>query len=334
MSDIPGFVEGWRSDPNYVRDQIAERTAQGHFVTSALYLGDKPTLKGTWARMKATGCTGVFLRESEPRLLSGAYRRPCFQKFGTCTSRAMYRGCQTSLDRSIVKNLSLARPVNLTFAPIYSLSRVEVGRNRCGYGDGAILADSARAVHDYGVATDTLFPGTSEDDIEKIAVKYATPGNRTPSSWIAACAGHTCKTFWPETLDILMDCVAAGYAVPYASNYITGLPDQRGLSQLGSRGGHARCFVGVYVDENGIDQLESSESWGRYPAGDPQTEDSTMNVMDMPCVSIRYAGGIKQLAPGDVGVNSKQFWDAILEGGEAWAVSAPDYGASNVAEVT
>jgi hypothetical protein len=332
MSDIPGFISGWRSEPNYVRDQIAEREAAGHLVTSAAFCASKPNLAGTWKAMKAAGCTGIFLRDFEPRLLSGNYRRPCFQKFGTCTSRGMFRGCQTSLDASILASVSLMKPVNLTFAPIYSLSRVEVGKNRCGSGDGAILADSARAVHDYGVATNDLFPGTSEDDIEKMAVKFAAPGAKTPSSWIAACKGHTCTTFWPDTLDMIFDCIASRYAVPYANGYITAKPNSNGLSRLGSQGGHARCFVGVYVDENGEDQLESSESWGRYPAGDPHVEDSTMPIGDMPRITIRYAGGTHELAPGDVGVDAKQFWQAIQDGGEAWAVSAPNYEADSVSE--
>lgn len=250
-----------------------------------------------------------------------------------CVSRGSYRGVQTSLDYSIVENLSLQRPVTLSFAPIYTLARHECGHDRCGSGDGAILADAMRAIHDYGVATDSLFPGTSEDDVEKIAVKYAAPGVGTPSSWIAECKGHTCVTFCPETLDLLCDCIAAGYAVPYACGYITAMPNPKGLSRLGSAGGHCRCFVGVYVDENGETQLESSESWGRFPAGNPQPSDSTMDVMDMPVITITYAGGTKELAPGDVGVDAKQFWNAIQSGGEAWAVSAPRYDASGVTEL-
>jgi hypothetical protein len=195
------------------------------------------------------------------------------------------------------------------------------------------LADAARAVHDRGVTTDDLFPGTSEDDVERLAVRYAAPGVGSPSSWIAAAKGHTCATFLPETLELLFDCIAAGYAVPYAHSYVTSKPNSNGISDLGSFGPHCRCFVGVFLDENGETQLESSESWGRFPAGDPHVEDSTMPVEQIPCVTLRYAGGTKTLAPGDVGVNAKRFWSQIQSGGEAWAVGVPKFEAESMAEL-
>ena len=140
-------------------------------------------------------------------------------------------------------------------------------------------------------------------------------------------------TFWPESLSLLFDCIAAGYAVPYAHSYVTGQPNANGISDLGSMGPHCRCFVGVFVDENGETQLESSESWGRFPAGQPHDADQTMPVAEIPCITLRYADGKRKLAPGDVGVNAKRFWDQIQSGGEAWAVGAPKFEAESVGEV-
>ncbi len=330
---IPQFVSGWRSDPAAVQDSILDRASRGDAVMGAtftsLHANDLP---GTWKRMQAAGHKGIFLRDKE-LVVRGGYRRPCLQRRGTCVSRGMFRGVQTSLDVDVASNSSLLKSVDVSFAPIYSLARVEVGKNRCGSGDGAILADAARAVHDYGVATTALFPGTSEDDVEKLACKYATPGQQTPSSWIQACKTHTCVTFWPETLDLLFDCLAAGYAVPYAMNYVTGDPNSSGISDLGSYGPHCRCFVGVFLDENGETQLESSESWGRFPAGQPMDTDQTCPVEQIPRITIKYAGGEKQLAPGDVGVNAKRFYAQIQSGGEAWAVGAPQFQAQGVADL-
>jgi hypothetical protein len=221
----------------------------------------------------------------------------------------------------------------VSFAPVYSIARVEVGKNRCGSGDGAILSDAMTAIHDYGVATVELFPGTSEDDVERLAVKFAAPGNRTPSSWIQACQGHVCKTFCVDQLSLLFDCIAAGYAVPYAMNYVTGQPNSIGISDLGAFGPHCRCFVGVYVDEHGETQLESAESWGRFPAGSPMNDDQTMPVEKIPRITLRYAGGEKQLAPGDVGVNAKRFWNEIQQNGECWGVSAPIFQSANLADL-
>ncbi len=329
----PNFVSGWVSDPPRVAEVIAERTARGDAVMGATFAErHQNELTGTWQRMRDRGVTGIFLRDRE-LVSTGKYRRPYLQRAGTCVSRGMARGVQTSLDVATADNLSLLKDIEVCFAPIYTLARHECGHDRCGSGDGAILADAARAVHDFGVAATSLFPGTSEDDVERIALKYAAPGAGTPSSWIAAAKGHTCITFWPETLNLLFDCLAAGYAVPYAHGYVTGQPNANGISDLGCYGPHCRCFVGVFVDQHGETQLESSESWGRFPAGQPTDADQTMPVEQIPRITLRYAGGEKQLAPGDVGVNAKRFWSEIQSGGEAWAVGAPRFEANGVADL-
>lgn len=247
-------------------------------------------------------------------------------------SRAVFRAAQTSLDVAIADNYELLKPVSLNFAPIYTLARHEIGRDRCGSGDGAIVADAAKAVSDYGIATDDLFPGLTEPQIEELAVRYAAPGVGTPQNWIAACSGHTCKTFYCDELHWIFDCIASGYSVAYANSNITGSPDSKGIAGVGSPGGHARCFVGVFLDENGETQLESSESWGRFPAGQPSASDRTMPIEDMPCITLTYAGGKKKLAPGDVGVRAKDFWAYIQANGEAWAISAPKYDLANLSE--
>ena len=328
------FTSGWISDPIRVRESICERTARGDAVMGASFTSQfAQELPGTWQRMKDRGVTGVFLRERELHVNGGQYRRPMLQRSGTCVSRGTARGVQVSLDVAITDGASLLRDVEISFAPIYSLARHEIGRDRCGTGDGAILADAMKAIHDFGVASNDLFPGFTEDQIEQLAVKFAAPGVGTPSPWQLACKSHTCVTFWPETLDLLFDCIAAGFAVPYAHSYVTGWPNSKGISDLGSFGPHCRCFVGLFVDEHGETQLESSESWGRFPAGQPTDADQTMPVDQIPCINLHFAGGVKKLAPGDVGVNARRFWSQIQSDGEAWAVGAPRFTADSVAEL-
>lgn len=332
--DIDGFISGWVSDPSRVRDSIFERAQCGDAVMGTTFIARHANeLPGTWQSAIDRGTTGIFLRDAETRLLGGQHRRPYLQRFGTCVSRGTARGVQTSLDVSIADNLELLKSVEVAFAPIYSLARHEVGHDRCGVGDGAILADAMRAIHDYGVATTELFRDLTEDEIERLAVKYAAPGVGTPGPWQAACHGHTCVTFWPETLELLYDCIAAGYAVPYAHSYVTGAPNKSGISDLGSFGPHCRCFVGVFIDEHGETQLESAESWGRFPAGQPTGADQTMPVDQIPCITLRYAGGERRLAPGDVGVKAKRFWEQIQSGGEAWAVGPARFNADTVSDM-
>ena len=335
MSDLPvGFISGWISDPQWVQEVVAARIERGDAAMGSSFTARHANeLPGTWERMKSRGITGVFLRDRERTLLGEKYRRPFLQRRGTCVSRGTTRGVQTSLDVAIADHFAPLKPIEIAFAPVYSLARHEIGKDRCGSGDGAILADAMRAIHDFGVATIDLFRGHTEDDVERMAVTYAAPGIGTPADWIKAVKGHTCFTFWPETLDLLFDCLAAGYAVPYAMNYVTGNPKKSGISDLGSFGPHCRCFVGVFVDENGETQLESSESWGRFPAGQPADADQTMPVEQIPCVTLKYAGGERQLAPGDVGVCAKRFWLEIQSGGEAWAVGAPKFEVGSVGEM-
>lgn len=334
MSDLPAsFVSGWISDPCRVADVISERSQRGDAVMGAAFTARHANeLPGTWERMKSNGITGIFLRDRELHL-GGHYRRPYLQRHGTCVSRGMARGVQTSLDVAIVDHCEMLQPIEVSFAPIYTLARHECGHDRCGRGDGAILADAARAVHDFGVATTQLFAGQSEDAVEQQAIRFAAPGVGTPPGWLQAAKGHTCITFWPESLTLLFDCLAAGYAVPYAHSYVTGSPNASGISGLGGFGPHCRCFVGVFVDEHGETQLESSESWGRFPAGQPVDADQTMAVDQIPCVTLRYAGGERKLAPGDVGVDARRFWSEIQSGGEAWAVGAPAFPAQSISEM-
>jgi hypothetical protein len=333
VTELSNFVSGWVCDPQRVSDVIAERRSRGDAVMSSTFTERHAhELPGTWERLKARGVTGVFLRDREQSLL-GHYRRPFLQRRGTCVSRGMCRGVQTSLDVAIVDHFELHRPVEISFAPIYTMARHECGHDRCGSGDGAILADAAQAVHDYGVATTELFSALSEDDVERLAVRYAAPGVGTPADWTLAARGHTCTTFWPESLSLLFDCLAAGHAVPYAHRYVTGTPNQKGIAGLGSFGPHCRCFVGVFVDEHGQTQLESSESWGRFPAGPSTDMDQTMPIEQIPRITLRYAGGEKQLAPGDVGVDAASFWEQIQLGGEAWAVGAPRFEVATLREL-
>ena len=327
------FVSGWISDPQRVSDVIAERDSRGDAVMSSTFTARHANdLPGTWDRLKSRGVMGVFLRDRERSIL-GHHRRPFLQRAGTCVSRGMCRGIQTSLDVAIADHFDLYRPVEIAFAPIYTMARHEFGHDRCGIADGAILADAARAVHDHGVTTTGLFSGMTEDEMERLAVRHAAPGIGTPASWLLAAKGHSCTTFWPESLPLLFDCIAAGYAVPYAHTFLTGAPNAQGISNLGSRGAHCRCFVGVFLDENGETQLESCESWGRYPAGPPADCDQTMPIEQIPQIVLHYAGGKKRLAPGDVGVNARRFWEQIQSGGEAWAVGPPRFEASSVAQL-
>jgi hypothetical protein len=92
-------------------------------------------------------------------------------------------------------------------------------------------------------------------------------------------------------------------------------------------------FSGVFVDEAGNDQLESTESWSCFPAAQPDQRYSTCPVDQIPRVTLHYVHGqSRQLAPGCVGVNAKAFYDQIQNSGEAWAVGVSKFEANTVGE--
>lgn len=313
------FDTGCVLDPARVAEVIDIRTERGDAVmASAFAEQNRPELSGYWNRLKAAGVKGVFLRDAEPKLLGGVHRRAYLQRRGTCVSRGLTRAAQTSLDWDIIERYGLSMQTELAFAQVYSDCR-HLGGDRFS-SDGAILANAAWTIHDYGIAPQSLFAMLTEDQQEQLAVKFAAPRMKTPDAWRIAARGHTATTFMPDSLPSVCDCVAAGYAAPYAMSRITAKPDSNGLSQPGKTGAHCRYFSCVYVDENGDDQLGSTESWGRFPAGDAHSEDQTMPVANIPRVTLTYAGGRKVLAPGEVGVNAKSFYELIRTGGECWAV--------------
>lgn len=326
--DIVNFVPGFIYDPVRAADVTAERIAKGQLV----FASQQNQLAGSCQRLRDSGVTFFSMRDAEVTLL-GRHRRPFLQKRGTCVSRGFARGLQCSLDYAIARLGKLLIACEVSFAPIYSMARIDIGRGRCGYGDGAILADAAQAVQELGCATIDLFKGLTEDQVEQLACKYAAPGMGTPREWLEASKLHTADTFAPETIELLFDCIAAGYAVPYGNGYVTAMPDQNGLSRLGSSGAHCRCFTGFYVDKFGNLQLISSESWGRYPAGQPQQTDQTIDVSQIPCIIVQTIAGPRVLAPGDVGVDARQFFSACQNGGEMWAVGAPRFEGDSIADL-
>lgn len=331
--EIPQFVPGFVYDKPRMLQVMSDRMARGDKVFASSYADANPReqLPGAWSRMKAAGVTFFSLHEFSKKL-RGQYLRPYFQKSGTCVSRGITRAGQLSLDYAIQKRSLMLKPVELSFAPIYVAARHEIGKDRCGYGDGAILSDAAQAVHDLGMATSELFAGTNEDQQEQLAVKYAAPGVGLPGSWRTAMAGHTAVTFAPDTLDLIYDCICSGYGVAYASGTITGSPNTKGISSVGSPGGHCRMFSGVFVDDNGDTQLESTESWSCFPAAPPNQKYSTCPIDEIPRITLHYANGqLRQLAPGCVGVNAKAFWNQIQSSGEAWAIGVMKYEADTVA---
>jgi hypothetical protein len=59
-----------------------------------------------------------------------------------------------------------------------------------------------------------------------------------------------------------------------------------------------------------------------------------MSIDRMPTIQLHYAGGVKSLCPGCVGVNAKQFWNLIQSGGEAWAVGPAKFDADSFSDIT
>lgn len=331
MSDIDGFIPGFVYDPVRIQEVKAERVARGDLIMASQ---QAISIQGSFQRLKAAGVTRWSLRDWEIPLL-GKHRRPFFQKRGSCIARGVRNAGQASLDVAIAKHAAFLSPAEVAFAPIYTLARHEYGKDRCGYGDGAILSCAASAVHEAGLSTSQLFQGMSEDAQELQAVKYGAPGVGTPAAWIAACKTHTAATYEPDTLELALDCLSSDIALAYACGYVTGnQPDKNGLYRLGSQGGHCRAFTGWVIGPDGRVQLESTESWSAYPAASPNQQYTTCAVEQIPCCKFQTADSQIILAPGDCIVDAAQFWSAIQNGGECWAVAAPQFVPGSMVDIS
>ncbi len=326
------FATGWVKDPVAVKANFDVWRAKGMPVTASDYATlHKPDLKGYWKALKALGVTGVFLSDASETIL-GKPRRPFLQEHGTCVDRGCTAGVQLSLDYAIANKIIVARPVTIQFGTFYVGSRVDIGHNQLGNQEGAILGQAMTCYHDIGCMEKKdvgqwKFLTDKETAIENEVVRLSTKG--LPDEWKKEMKGHGGSVFYCEELERIFDCVAAGFGCPYAFDYVTGNPNKAGLSSLGSYGPHCRCFSGVYVDADGNDQLVSKESWGRFPAGQPMTNDRTMDTASMPRITILMSNAKGQispriLAPGEVGVNAKKFAAGIYDDGEVYAVGYPN----------
>jgi hypothetical protein len=260
---------------------------------------------GRWAELKSKGVTGVFLWERYQK-----YRPlvPHWQKAGSCVGRGYHTASEMSYYNALATGVQVGDPVPLAWEPIYTGSRVYVGKGQLS-GQGSVGSWAAQWLagvngvggicrrDKYGSADLTL-------DNEPWAIKNSDRGDVMPPELLAECQKHTSAVHRVRNNSEIADSIASRYGVARCWNTLFGDRDSNGLAAPASQGAHCQAIIGVFVRRDGGDGFVEINSWGSQLPRGPRT--------------LKYYGGEITLPPGCYGVTSEnylraqrdRFWEA------------------------
>lgn len=275
--------------------QVEFRIAQSQFV-------------GRWEQLKQKGCQGVFLWELPEKLTPYfAYH----QRRGTCVSRGFGKALNLAYLHSLVNGIAIGLPVELAYEPIYTGSRVIVGKGQLS-GDGSCgpwAAEWLAGINGRGGFCKRGVYGSADltKDNESWACSNADRGDRMPAELLAECQKHTAAVHRVRANNEIADSIASYFPVARCWNTLFGSRDKNGQSVASDTGAHCQAMIGVYVDQDGEDCGVDAQSWGsNNPSG--------------PSEIVMKDGTKKKLPPGCYGVKFSQYkraqqksswWDAF-----------------------
>jgi hypothetical protein len=262
-------------------DQAATEATLVRLISSGELpiFGDRPTLKGTWSRLKSRGVKAVLLPKLMEKYFPG--RGADFQNGsrgakpapdeGTCVGRGTYKACNLSYLAALDSRQIPGRPVIIAYEPIYAGARMKIGKGRIR-GGGAVGAWAGEFCSRYG----TICRGDAGDGGRWPLPD--TPIGRTDlaSSWgrkglpediTAACGQHKFEAHYCRSVEEQMDALAAGFAGAFCRGTLNGSRDKYGMSRPGRSGAHCEAVVGVFVAHNGEDAILMQNSWNNQPSG-------------------------------------------------------------------
>jgi hypothetical protein len=303
--------QGWIADSAAVTAAARHLESQGQLVMAA---DARPDLVGHWPRLVQRGITAVLPYASEAAVL-GAFQPANRQRRGTCVGQAIERALRDGLLYDIHRGGEIARPAAIAFELIYAGARTIVRRGQLGSGDGAVVADAAVFVHDYGtIARGVYGPYDLTQPREDLAVAWGAPRAVIPPELLAAAQAHKCRAFLCPDFERACDCLAAGYCLAIGTNRIHGAHrDADGCCQYSGPGAHCTELCGVFLarswdgdphtiyDHTG---LVDQQSWGDYPTG--------------PAI-LKYFGGEAALRQGAFGVLAAEGRAMFRASGDTWA---------------
>ena len=284
MSDLEydglNFGTGWVADPQAVAEVIKSDGVQA----VGAYLAPNG------GRQEKTDLT-VYLKK--------VYGEQWHLNQGTCGSCVAFGAaiaCDALAAIQIVDH-AMDKPQGRTDPmSIYWGSRVEVGGNRLGGGQGSVGAWAAKYLKDYGVLPQVKYP---EIDLSVYSSAVCCGRNaRTgvPDSLESVARQHPVKSYAQvNSFEDVARAIECGYPVTVASNQgFSKARDEQGFARPQGSWGHQMCILGVRHDRPGA---LIANSWGAY-----------------------YTGGPADMSPATKWVDSKTI-EHMLRSGDSFALS-------------
>jgi len=303
--------QGWIDDPHAVAAACRRFAAQDHPVAFA---AGQPQLVGYWPSLVERGIRAVLAYTCEQAVL-GAFAPANVQQRGTCVGQGTERALRDAILFDIHRGAEIAQPARIAFELIYAGARTTIRCGQLGAGDGAIVADAAQFVHDFGTIPRGVYgPFDLTKPREDLAVAWGAPRATIPSELLAAAASHKVRAYQCTEFERACDCLAAGYCIAIGCNRLHGeWRDADGFCRYAGSGAHCTELCGVFVMKSWDGDLKTlynhtglvnQQSWGEYPTGNP---------------ILRYYGGDAPLRQGAFGLASSEVRAMFRSSGDAWA---------------
>jgi hypothetical protein len=309
--------QGWIDDPKSVAAACQRLAARGHPVTFA---AAQPQLVGHWPTLVERGIYAVLAYSCEKAVL-GEFQPANTQRRGTCVGQGTERALRDAILFDIDRGAEIAQPARIAFELIYAGARTTIRHGQLGGGDGAIVADAAQFVHDYGTIPRGVYGAYDlTQPREDLAVAWGAPRATVPTALLAAASSHKVRAYHCAEFERACDCLAAGYCLSIGCNRIhSEHRDADGFCQYASAGGHCTDLCGVFVmkswtgDPNTLYDhtgLVNQQSWGEYPTGNP---------------ILRYYGGDAPLRQGAFGLAASEVRAMFRSSGDVWAFQMEEH---------
>ncbi len=255
----------------------------------------------------------VFLWEIE-RALTGDVRRPHNQTIGDCVSQGVTGAAEDLQWILIAQNPTLEFHM-LASEVTYALARHQIGKDGCGFSDGAVVAWGLLAGRDYGfVSRGKHLTYDLTNYSGALAKKWGAPRVGCPDD-LAEYAKHypiremkqiEGPDFYSQAIDVIAN---SGLIVTGSNQLFRSTRDKFGFCLPGGRGGHCTYFDG-FTDNPKRPGIVYTQSWG---------DDTPVGGS----VKVTLPHGRDcDLPAGKFLVDADEFNKMHARGGEMWAITS------------
>jgi len=249
-----GSLAGWQPKREDIAAYHASLGPMGQFKTAAPAIQDSG--KGKI----------VLLHEFYREVVDPQCRSHNQGNYGTCVSQGWGMGVDVLQASEIKAGKREKFAAKASTEYIYAISRVEIGRGGCGWGDGSNGAWAAEGVVKYGTLHRMKYLDGKYDLTNysgEISRRWGAPRAGAPDELEPIGKEHPVKTVSPvRSYEEARDAIANGYPVPVCSNYgFRSVRDKDGFARPSGSWSHCMLFVSV-DDEYSRPGLLCWNSWG------------------------------------------------------------------------